>query len=184
MHTEPFLLIDGDITTKAVPRGWTLTPSGAWGGREAVVGYDPRRNDVIVVSEGTDDQAVGELLECGFSRQAGAPAAWRARLNRRVIYEGTWRECAARAHGAIAYAHSNESHYGITTSEGAEALLKLGVQATEDQPVAVSANGLSVSVRPTGKARALWVRDRVEATRTVLDRESDRPGRAIDAAGR
>jgi len=49
IYTEPFLLIEGDTTTKGVPRGWALTSIGAWGGREAAVGYNPRRFDVIVV---------------------------------------------------------------------------------------------------------------------------------------
>jgi hypothetical protein len=182
-HTKPFLLIDGDTTTKAVPRGWTLTSIGAWGGREAVVGYDPRRYDVIVVSQQIDNQTAHELFECGFRRQAGAPTAWQARLNRRIIHEGTWHECAAHAHDAIAYAHNHESRYGTTTSEGMEALLNLGAQAREDEPVAMTAYGLTVSVRPKGKTRAFWVRDRIEATRAALDQVPDQLGMPLDAPG-
>jgi len=67
----------------------------------------------------------------------------------------------------------------MTTSEGTEALLRLGPQAQENELVAARAYNLSVSVRPTRLARALWVRDRVEATRTTLDRTPDRYDTAV-----
>ena len=179
MHTTPFVVLDGEAITETVPAGWVLAPVGAWDGREAIVVYDPRRYDVSV-SGRIDDRTVQELNESGWRQLAAAHAAWQARVNRRMVDEGTWQECAAQAHDAIAYAHDRESRDGMTTSEGVEALLKLGAQAREGEPVAVKAYGLSVSVRPKGQARTLWIRDRLEATTAALDRASDQPGIALD----
>lgn len=176
----PYLIFDGDTTTRPLPEGWALQPIGSWDGRQAVVAYDPQRHDVLVSpdSPGDDTPATQDLRYGGWEPQTTSAAVWQTRVNRRIVAEGTWHDCADMAHDAVAYAHSNQSISGSTTTAGVAALLTFGAQAREGEPVAALAYGMSISVRPKGD-RTLWVQDRDELTRAALDRATHM---GVDAA--
>jgi hypothetical protein len=168
---KPYLIFEDEATTRPVPEGWALKPVGPWDGRDAVVAYDPQRYDVQVSPHSPNDDtfAAQDLRHCGWEVHATGPVVWQTRINRRIVEEGTWHDCAGMAHEAVAYAHGNESISGSTTTAGVVALLTFGAQAREGEPAAAVAYGLSVSVRPKG-SRSLWVRDRIEMARAALDR--------------
>ena len=116
----PYMLLEGQPTTEPVPQGWAIEPVGSWDGREAVVVYDARRYDVAVLPDGSDDDThiVQDMRLCGWEPQMTGHALWQTRVNRRVIREGSWQECAHEALSAVAYALERRTTHAARSTSG------------------------------------------------------------------
>lgn len=74
MEQNPFFR--PETTTARMLEGWVAEPFGAWCGRAAVLAYDPRRHDVLVLRNRARHDVLDALVEAGWEPQVCDGRRW------------------------------------------------------------------------------------------------------------